>query len=194
METPRPEPVLQASLFFDLRPVGGDETIGRALWEWACETAPTRILFLRHMARVMLDRRRPLGLFGGFAVERTGPHKDGLDLKAGAVFPVTHAMRVYALSLGVRDTNTLDRLRAAGERGIFAATEVSELRAAYQFAARLRLRHQLACLDAGLPPDNFIRPRVLGKTDRLLLKEAFRTIAWLERRVADRFQTGLVGP
>jgi CBS domain-containing protein len=192
METPQPEPVLRASLFFDLRPVGGDEGVGRALWAWACETAPTKTLFLRHMARALLDRPRPLGLFGGFAVERTGPHKEGLDLKAAAVFPVTHAMRVYALSLGVRDTNTLDRLRAAAERGIFAAAEASELRAAYQFAARLRLRHQLACLDAGLPPDNFIRPRALGKADRLLLKEAFKTIAWLERGVAERFQTGLV--
>jgi CBS domain-containing protein len=147
METPQPEPVLQASLFFDLRPVGGDEGIGRRLWDWVCETAPTRSLFLRYMARVAVDRPRPLGLFGGFAVERTGPHKDRLDLKATAVLPVTHG---------------------------------------------LRLRHQLACLDAGLPPDNFIRPRALGRTDRLLLKEAFRTIGSLERGIADRFQTGLV--
>jgi CBS domain-containing protein len=192
METPQPEPVLQASLFFDLRPVGGEEEIGRGLWEWVCEMAPTRTLFLRHMACAAVDRPRSLGLFGGFAVERAGPHKDRLDLKAGAVLPVTHAMRVYALSLGVRDTNTLDRLRAAGEQGILAAAEVSELRDAYQLVARLRLRHQLACLDAGLPPDNFIRPRALGKADRLLLKEAFKTIAWLDRGVAERFQTGLV--
>jgi signal-transduction protein with cAMP-binding, CBS, and nucleotidyltransferase domain len=48
-------------------------------------------------------------------------------------------------------------------------------------------------MDAGQPPDNFIRPRALGRTDRLLLKEAFKTIAALERRVEERFQTGLVG-
>jgi CBS domain-containing protein len=193
METPQPAPLLQASLFFDLRPVGGDEELGRGLWEWVCETAPTRILFLRHMACVAVDRPRPLGFFGGFAVEGSGPHKDRLDLKAGAVLPVTHAMRVYALSLGVRHTNTLDRLRAAGERGALTAAEVSETRDAYQLIARLRLRHQLACLDAGFPPDNFIRPRALSKTDRLLLKEAFKTIAQLERGIEDRFQTGLVG-
>ena len=193
METPEPEPVLQASLFFDLRPVGGEEEIGRGLWDWVCERVPTKTLFLRHMARAAVGRPRPLGFFGGFAVERAGAHKDRLDLKAGAVFPVTHAMRVYALSLGVRATNTLDRLRAAGERGILDAGEVSELHEAYQLVARLRLEHQLACLDAGLPPDNFIRPRSLGKTDRLLLKEAFKTIAWLERGIEDRFQTGLVG-
>jgi CBS domain-containing protein len=194
METPQPEPVLQASLFFDLRPIGADEAIGRGLWDWVCETAPTRILFLRHMARAAVDRPRPLGLLGGFAVERSGPHKDRLDLKATAVLPVTHAMRVYALSLGVRQTNTLDRLRAAGERGLLGPGEVSELGDAYRVIARLRLAHQLGCLDAGQPPDNFIRPRALGKADRLLLKEAFKTIAWLERGVADRFQTGLVGP
>jgi len=193
METPQPEPLLRASLFFDLRPVGGDEEIGRGLWEWVCETAPTRILFLRHMACVAADRPRPLGLFGGFAVDRSGPYKDQLDLKAGAVLPVTHAMRVYALSLGVRHTNTLDRLRAAGERGLLPAAEVSEIHDAYQLVGRLRLRHQLACRDAGLPPDNFIRPRELGKTDRLLLKEAFKTIVQLERGIEDRFQTGLVG-
>lgn len=193
METPQPEAVLQASLFFDLRPVGGAEEVGRRLWEWVCETAPSRTLFLRHMARAALDRQAPLGFFGGFVVERSGPYKDRLDLKARAVFPMTQAMRVYALSLGARETNTMDRLKAAGEQGIFTSAEVSELSDAYEVIARLRLAHQLARLDAGAPPDNSIDPRALGKTDRLLLKEAFKTIAWLQRGLEGRFQTGQVG-
>ncbi len=193
METPQPEAVLQASLFFDLRSVGGAEEIGRRLWEWVCETAPSRTLFLRHMARAALDRQAPLGFFGGFVVERSGPYKDRLNLKARAVFPMTQAMRVYALSLGARETNTMDRLKAAGEQGIFTSAEVSELSDAYEVIARLRLAHQLARLDGGAPPDNFIDPRTLGKTDRLLLKEAFKTIAWLQQGLEGRFQTGLVG-
>jgi CBS domain-containing protein len=193
METPQPEAVLQASLFFDLRSVGGAEEVGRRLWEWVCETAPSRTLFLRHMARAALDRPAPLGFFGGFVVERSGPYKDRLDLKARAVFPMTQAMRVYALSLGARETNTMDRLKAAGEQSIFTSAEVSELSDAYEVIARLRLAHQLARLDAGAPPDNFIDPSMLGKTDRLLLKEAFKTIAWLQRGLEGRFQTELVG-
>ncbi|MEX2223766.1 MAG: DUF294 nucleotidyltransferase-like domain-containing protein [Candidatus Rokuibacteriota bacterium] len=186
METPQPEPLLQAALFFDLRPIGGEEEIGRGLWEWVCETAPARTLFLRHLARAAQDRPRTLGLLGGFVGKQ-------VDLKAAAVLPVTHAMRVHALSLGVRPTNTLDRLRAAGLRGIFTAAHVSEVGDAHRVVARLRLTHQLACLDAGLPPDNVIEPHALGKTDRLLLKEALKTIAWLDRGLAERFQTGLVG-
>jgi CBS domain-containing protein len=193
METPQPEAVLRASLFFDLRPIAGDVAVGRDLWEWVCELAPTRTLFLRYMARASLERQVPLGFFGGFVVERTGAHKGRLDLKARAVFPVTHAMRVCALSLGVRETNTLDRLEAAGARGIFTASEAADLGEAYEVISRIRLTHQIACLDAGIEPDNLIDPRKLGKADRILLKEAFKSIAWLQRGVADRFQTALVG-
>ena len=193
METPEPEALLRASLFFDLRPVAGGDEVGGALWDWVCAQAPSRVLFLRHMAKSALDRAVPLGLFGGFVVERSGAHKDRLDLKGRGVFPITQAMRAYALSLGVRETNTLDRLAATGARGVFAAREVAEVSDAYEVVARLRLAHQLACLDGGLPPDNFIDPRTLGKADRLLLKEAFKTIAWVQRHLADRFQTALVG-
>ena len=60
---------------------------GRALWEWVCERAPSRILFLRHMAKSALERPAPLGFFGGFVVERSGAHRHQLDLKARGVFP-----------------------------------------------------------------------------------------------------------
>ncbi len=193
METQEPEQVLHASLFFDMRPVVGDEAPGRALWEWVCERAPTHRLFLGYMAKAALERHVPLGFFGGFVVERAGTHKNTLDLKARGVFPVTQAMRVCALSLGVSETNTLDRLLASGRKGLFSSREVNDLRDAHEVIARLRLTHQLACLDMGAPPDNFINPEALGKADRLLLKEAFKTIAWLQRWIEDRFQTDLIG-
>jgi CBS domain-containing protein len=192
METPEPEALVHASLFCDLRPVAGDEPVGSALWEWVCEWAPSRILFLRHMAKSVLERPMPLGLLGGFVLERSGAHRHQLDLKARGIFPLTQAMQTYALSLGVRDTNALDRLAAVGARGLFTASEVAEVSDAYEVMARLRLRRQLACLDAGVAPDNFIDPHTLGKADRLLLKEAFRTIVWIQRHLEDRFQTAQV--
>jgi CBS domain-containing protein len=192
METPSPEAILHASLFGDLRPVAGEERVGAALWDWVCARAPARTLFLRHLAKSALERPAPLGFLGGFVVERAGAHRNQLDLKARGIFPITQAMRTYALSLGVQETNTLDRLAAAGTRGLFTASEVTEVSDAYEVMARIRLRHQLGCLDAGVPPDNFIDPRTLGKADRLLLKEAFKTIVWLQRHLEDRFQTALV--
>jgi CBS domain-containing protein len=192
METPHPEPVLHACIFFDLRPVAGDLAPGLALWDWVCERAPTRTLFLRHMAKAALERHPPLGLFGGFTVERSGRHKGAVDLKARGLFPMTQALRVCALSLGVRDTNTVDRLLAAGRHGLFAPADVDELRDACEVLSRIRLEHQLACLDAGRSPDNFVDPRRLRRGDRALLKQAFEALADLQRAVRDRFHVELV--
>jgi CBS domain-containing protein len=193
METPEPGPVLSASLFFDLRPVAGEERIGSELWEWVCERAPSHTLFLRYMARAALERHVPLGLFGGFVVERSGAHKDQFDLKARGTFPVTQSMRVCALSIGARETNTVDRLLVAAARGLFDPAETRELRDAYEVISRLRLHHQIACLDAGLPPDNFLDPKALGATDRILLKQAFKAVARLQRHIEDRFQPEALG-
>jgi CBS domain-containing protein len=101
---------------------------------------------------------------------------------------MTQALRVCALSLGVAETNTLDRLATAGDRGMFTPAHVGDLRDAYELISRVRLHHQLACLDAGRPPDNFVDPNALGRSDRLLLKDAFKTLDWLQRFIADRFQ------
>ena len=192
MQTPRPEQVLWASIFFDLRPVGRRSRARAYAVGVGLPAGARQVLFLRHLAKAALDRQVPLGMFGGFVVERAGAHKNRLDLKARGVFPVTQAMRVYALSLGVRETNTVDRLLAVGRRGLLAQGQVEELRDAYEVISRLRLRQQLACMDAGRPPDNFIDPQELRKADQVLLKQAFKTVAWLQREVEDRFQTETV--
>jgi CBS domain-containing protein len=192
MESPGGEQLLRASLFFDLRPVAGDLGPGRRLWEWVCDRAVSQRLFLSHMAKDALDRHVPLGFFGGFVVERSGVHRDTLDIKARGVLPITQAVRVHALSLGLRETNTVDRLVAAAERGMFSAEEVEDLREAWEVMSRLRIAHQLACLDAGQPPDNFIDPKALRSNERLLLKQAFKALARLQRVMEDRFRTEIL--
>jgi CBS domain-containing protein len=192
METPRPDALLEASLFLDLRPIAGDVEVGRELWDWVCARTPSQTLFLRHLAWSALERTVPLGWFGRFVVERAGDHRQALDVKARGVFPVTQALRVYALSIGAPDTNTLDRLAAAGAHGIFTPAEVTEISDAYDVMTRLRLVRHLACLDAGREPDNFVEPGALGKADRILLREAFRSISWLQRHLDDRFKASQV--
>jgi CBS domain-containing protein len=192
MDTPQPEAVLHASTFLDLRGVAGDAAPAAALRGWLTERTAGRVLFVRHLARDAVARRPPLGLFGGFVVERSGVHKDRLDLKARGIFPVTQAARVHALALGVPETGTLDRLAGASAHGVVTAAELGDLADAWEVLGRLRLRHQLACLAAGAEPDNHIDPALLGKADRLLLKEAFRTVEWLQSSIEERFQTATV--
>src|SRR6185436_14914660 len=148
MDTPQPQAVLHASVFLDLRAVAGDPGPAAALRDWLSARVPDRHLFLRHLARDAVGRRPPLGLFGGFVVERTGAHKDRLDVKARGVFPITQAARVEALALGAPATGTLDRLAAAAAHGRFTSAELHDVIDAWEILGRLRLGHQLACLDA----------------------------------------------
>jgi CBS domain-containing protein len=189
MESPQPAAIVHASLFFDLRPVAGDPEPGGALWAWVCERAPGSTLFLRYLARDAVLRPSGLGWFGRFRVEHSGPRPGRLDLKTTAMFPLTQGLRVCGLSLGLRETHTLDRLSGAEAAGLLRPQDAGDLREAYEVVARLRLAHQLRCLDLGIPPDNFLDPRRLSRGDGLLLKDALHTVAWLQRFLEDRFQT-----
>ncbi len=189
---PEPQALLAASVYFDMRPVAGDEEPGRALAGWACAEAAGRPLFQRRLAQSAVERRPPLGLFGGLSVKWTGPYRGTIDLKARGVFPMTQAMRVYALAFGLTETNTFERLAGATARGAFTPAEASDFRAAYTVVLRIRLAHQLAAVEAGRPPDNRIVPRTLDRMERVTLAEAFRTLRWLQRHLAERFQTALL--
>jgi CBS domain-containing protein len=118
-----------------------------------------------------------------------GPWRGTLDIKRRGVFPMTQAMRVHALALGLEETGTLDRLAGATARGAFTAGEAAELKEAYATVVRVRLGHQLAAVEAGAPADDLVRLGRLGRIDRLVLGEAFKTLAWLQRALEEHFHT-----
>jgi CBS domain-containing protein len=145
------------------------------------------------LARDVVERRVPRTLLGNVAVRRRGPKRGTVDIKSAGVLQLTGAARVAALELGLASTNTVDRLRAAAERGVYTTSEVREITDAFQHLMRLRLVHQLGCVDAGLPPDNLVDPARLSRADALLLRDAFRTVERVQASVGARFATELLG-
>ena len=65
------------------------------------------------------------------------------------------------------------------------------LREAFAFMSALRMEHQVGRLRAGLEPDDLIAPCQLTPLTRRSLKEAFRTVARVQRGIA--LQLGLSG-
>jgi CBS domain-containing protein len=135
----------------------------------------------------------PIGLFGRLLVERQDPGGRTVDLKMGGTRQLVGAARVYALALGIGETNTVDRLRAAAGAGFHAEAEVRDIVGAYQHLLRLRLVHQLDQLDRGEPPDNRVRVDELSRADGLLLRDALRVVADVKRSLKDRYGTDLIG-
>lgn len=173
-----PEDLLNASIYFDLRPLAGDAALAQALRDEVLQSARATPRFLKQLALNALDRRAPLGLLGGIATDARGT----LDLKLQGTAIFVDAARVYALACGVPATNTRGRLEGAGQALGLAAAEYQAWAAAFEFLQMLRLRLQLE----GPPPrdaPNRIALRSLNHIDRRILKECLRSARLLQRRL-----------
>jgi CBS domain-containing protein len=187
--TRAPNQVLGASIHFDLRPLAGSRDLAEALRAVVREEVPAHPGFLRLLARDAVERRVPLTLLGGIATRRAEPHRGAVDLKGAGTLQLVGTARVHALELALEETNTIERIRAAEARQVYSASESREITEAAQHLMRLRLCHQLEQHARGETPDNFVVPAELSHADRILLREALRTVKWVQARLRERFAT-----
>lgn len=184
---PDPDAVLEASVFFDLRHLAGDATLTDALTRHQREAAAGSPLFLAHLATHAARQPTPVGFLRGLVVERSGDHRDTLDLKAGGLGILVEIARVQALAAGSPATGTLARLDAAAAAGTLSAPLATDLRDAWEFVADLRLRHQAARVRAGDLPDNRVAPASLGSFERRQLRGAFGVIRAGQAALGQRY-------
>src|SRR5688572_4397067 len=111
--TPAPNDLLNAAIFFDLRPLYGDATLAAALRAYIHPLAKATPAFLRLMAENALESRPPLGVLRAFATADAPGRKHSLNLKLNGARPFIDGARIYALAHGLPQTNTAERLRAA---------------------------------------------------------------------------------
>jgi len=179
MDEPQPQALLNAAIFFDLRPVHGASGLAVRLREWLVGAAAERPLFLRLLAESATAHRPPLGPLRTFRYDRSREFPRAIDIKAGGTRIISDAARVVALARRIPDTSTAQRLRAAGEKGCFSAEGLSALVDAFYFLHQLRLRAQ--CWPRGGPGwANRIQPRALNEIDRHVLRQALRQASRLQ--------------
>lgn len=184
VEQGTPEQMLQASIFFDLRALHGDDGPVQELHAWMRQHIRGNNRFLRLLAENALRNRPPLGLIHDFVVESGDNHVKTLELKRRGTMPIVDAARVLALSEGVSNPNTLERLRAVAGAGKVPAVEAEAWCEAYGYLMLLRMRRHQQLERAKKPLDNRIDPKALNDLDRRILKESFRQARKLQTRIA----------
>lgn len=188
---PEPEEVLQATIFFDFRPGYGDTGFADSLRNHVARHAPKQEVFLRHLAQDCLATRPPLSFFKSFVVEKTGEHKNRLDIKKRGLVPFVDFARVLALKHGIKETNTLSRLKLLNEGGFIPQELYSDTSEAFEFLLQMRVVHQLAKVEQGEKPDNHIDPAKLSELERQTLKEAFGVIGRMQSYLKDMFRLNI---
>ena len=185
----REQALILVSVLVDSRPVWGIHSGAPVSDTFRAATSRPELLHL--LARFALTHRPPTGFLRGLVVEHDGEHRGRLDLKRGGLLPVVDLARWAGMAARVTSASTLERLHAAGEAGTLPAAEVHTLEDAFELFTELRMEHQVEQLRAGLEPDDYVHPDELSALTRSYLKEAFRAVASVQKRIAAELNLGV---
>jgi CBS domain-containing protein len=185
-----PQDLLDASIYFDLRPVAGHLALAAPLQRLIAQ-APARVpRFLKQMADNSLRRGVPLNWRGGLDPQEEGGHA-WIDLKLQGTALFVDAARLYALAHGIDARGTRARLEAAAPLMGAAEREADSWVASFEFLQMLRLQLQLGHRGPLPGPDdnpNRIDVKQLNDIDRRLLKESLRAARHLQQRLRLDYQ------
>lgn len=183
---PEEKSVMLANNFFDMRPIHGDATLWSTVQSEALLRASENGRFMAHLTANALRSRPPLGFFRNFVLIHGGEHANTLDIKRSGIMLVTELARVYAITAGLREVNTCERLRAAAQLGIISQEGAANLGDAFELMTAVRAGHQAEQIKSGRTPDNYVFPSELSALERGHLKDAFSVINTMQRTLEQR--------
>jgi len=190
MLTPTPESVLNSTIFFDYRPVYGDEKLSEALTAHIFAILDSQSLFLSFLAKDAVQSPPPLTFFRNILVEGSGEHKDEFDIKARAMMPLADAARVLVLHHRIGGiNNTFKRYEKLATLEPNYSELFQEAADAYEILIRLRALQGLRHNNSG----RFFKPSELSKLERILLRNTFRPVKELQQLLSLRFQLAYFG-
>jgi CBS domain-containing protein len=177
---PEPEQIRSSSIFFDFSLLAGDGALLADLRDIVRAEVTSQPAFLYQMMALDLRYKVPLGLLGRFILERSGDHAGALSLKLGGTLYIVDCIRMFALDKGIAETSTLGRLKALVENSILTPETAEHIRAAFEALTFLRLRQEIALLEAGKSPSHYLDPGSLTRNEQDLLREAFQAASKLQ--------------
>jgi CBS domain-containing protein len=187
--TPNPENLLKVSMFSDVRTLHGDPSLEQSLRDHVSGRLVGNEAYLGHMTANLLNFAVPLGWFGRIKTE-SGEQKGRLDLKKAGIFAVTEGAKILALSAGLQERNTRERLDRLQGMGSLNSSEADDLKAVYDTLVYFRLRTQVEALREGREPDNRIALQGLNRMEQGRLRVALEGVRSFQGLLQRRFRLG----
>ncbi len=184
---PEPQNVRTSSIFFDFTTLIGDPGLAHDLRNIVFQEMRDHPGFLYHMMTLDLQYRVPLGLLGRFLVEKSGDQAGKLSLKLAGSIYVVDCIRMFCLEHEMQELGTLDRLKALVAHNVFDADTAEHIQAAFEALVFLRLRNEIALVDAGKKPSHFFDPQTLPKNEQNLLRASFQAVRKLQEATKRHF-------
>jgi CBS domain-containing protein len=147
---------------------------------------------LRLMLRLAVANRPAAARLRDFFLERSGEHRGRLDIKHGGLLPVTSIARYASLAAGaIAAGSTPERLSAADVAGTLDADAARSLHEAFELFQSQRLEHQVHQIERGVEPDDYLDPEELSNDTRRRLRDAFREVRAVQRKLGGQLSAEL---
>ncbi len=162
----------------------------RALWGTPREPLPVpegvaREQVLEALRVRALAFNTPTGFDADSVLESDGTRRDLLDIRVAAVVPIVEFARRAGAAVGLPEGSTPERLRAAAQDGMLTDADAGTLVDAFELALELRVDHHMQQLRAGAVPDDQLTPANLSPLTRDHLRDVFRSVAGVQRRLRE---------
>jgi len=184
IHTPAPE-------VFDLRPLRGDEDLVDTMRERLLKKTSKSEETMDLIATLAVTNRPPLGFFKRFVVEKSGEHKNELNIYEKGLRPLADAVRIFSLEKDITEIPTLNRLRELKDRYHFE--HAGDVERTFEYLLAMLINHQLEQAEQETPADKFLNPENLSSLARKTLKESFQLIAVLYDIVEKSYRTERIG-
>ncbi len=190
---PTPDNIMTTSIFLDSTCVSGNKKLLSELKEYLFNAVGNSQTFNSNFAKVITNFDVPLGFLDGFVLDsKNSQHKNELNVKKGGIFIIVHGIRALCLEKHIFKTNTTKRIKALIEIGVFDDETAQELIMAFNFLSKLKLKFSLEKLDKKEKIDNYLNPDSLNSMEKDLLKDSFKIVIKLKKKLDYHFKLNYV--
>ena len=193
VNSPSGDNFMNIAIFYDALCVSGDIEIIKELKNYLFKISSNSQSFYTNFAKIINSFDVPLGFFDGFVFNsKDEKHKDEIDIKRGGIFIIVQGIRSLSIQNRVLNTNTIKRINSLKELKVLDDESAKELIMAFNILNSLKLKASLEKLDKKEKIDNFVNPNRLTIMEKDLLKESFKIVNKLKKRLENHFKLNYV--
>ncbi len=184
---------MNLAIFYDAMSVSEDREMLNELKEYLFNIGSTSKTFYMHFAKIIMDFNVPLGFFDGFVFDsKDKEHNNELDIKKGGIFIIVQSIRTLSLEHKLMRVNTIKRIKELEEKGEFDKEFASELIEAFKFLLTIKLKSNLEKMHNNETIDNYINPNNLNTMEKDLLKDSFKIVNRLKKKLEHHYKLNYV--
>jgi CBS domain-containing protein len=184
---------MNIAIFYDAVCVSGNKDLIIRLKEYLFNVSGNSQTFNSHFAKVISSFDVPLGFFDGFVFNtKDEQHKKEIDIKRGGIFIIVQSIRSLSLEYKLLNTSTAKRIEKLTQMEVLEPEFAKELTMAFNFLTNLKLKSNLEKLDKNAKIDNYINPINLNTMEKDLLKDSFKIVHKLKKKLEFHFKLNYV--